>query len=390
MAVIIQRMVGDLHGDLLYPGVAGVAQSYNFYPVYGDRPEDGSVSVVLGLGKGVVEGDRSLWFSPAHPRRLPQFGSTEAYLEFSQREFWALDLSRPEVFAHPDGNADLLRQGLARAEADGTLAMVASTYMPDNHAVYDGISRAGVRLVTMAGILKTGAFPLPELLGDVLELGSRGMATPVEIEFAANPQATAERSAEFAILQIRPMVVGREAVDLDGQADDAAQVIIYSESVLGNGRIEDLTDIVYVRPDSFDRTYTPEVALELRYMNERLQQEGGYYLLIGPGRWGSRDRWLGIPVSWPDINWSRVIVETEMADIKVEPSQGSHFFHNLTSFEVGYFTAHAGKAGAKVDWEWLLAQPHAQETKFLRHVKLDKPLRILLDGREGKGVVLRP
>ncbi len=390
MAVIIQRMVGDAHGDILYPCVAGVAQSYNFYPVYGEKPEEGSASVVLGLGKSVVEGGRSLWFSPKHPRHLPQFGTTDDYLRFSQREFWALDLSRPEVFARADGNAGLVCMDLERAEADGTLAAVASTYMPDNDAVYDGISRPGVRLVTMAGVLKTSMFPLPELLQDILELGSRGMAAPVEIEFAAGPKAREGRPAEFAVLQIRPMVVGREEIDLDRRVDDPERVIVYSESVLGNGAVENLTDIVYVRPDTFDRGYTPEVALELRYLNERLQREGTHYLLIGPGRWGSRDRWLGIPVDWADINWARMIVETEMEDIVVEPSQGSHFFHNLMSYEVGYFTAHAGKTGAKVDWDWLLAQPHAEETEYLRHVRLARPLRIYMDGRDGRGAVLRP
>jgi CheY-like chemotaxis protein len=390
MAVIIQRMVGDVYEDLLYPGVAGVAQSYNFYPVYGEKPEEGSASVVLGLGKSVVEGGRSLWFSPAYPQRLPQFSCTDDTLKFSQREFWALDLQRPEVFASSDGNAGLVLQDLARAEADGALAAVASTYMPDNDAVYDGISRPGVRLITMAGLLKTGIFPLPGLLEDILELGSRGMAAPVEIEFAANPRAKPDRPAEFAILQIRPMVVGREAIDLEERITDPQQVLIYSEAVLGNGAVEDLYDIIYVRPDTFDRGYTPDVALEIRHINERLQRENRHYLLVGPGRWGSRDRWLGIPVDWSDINWSRMIVETQMEDIAVEPSQGSHFFHNLTSFEVGYFTAHEGKAASKVDWDWLLAQPHEEETGYLRHVRLVEPLRVYLDGRDGKGVVLRP
>jgi len=389
MAVIVQRMVGELHGDLLYPAIAGVAQSYNFYPLFEAKPEEGSASVVLGLGKGVVEGERSLWFSPAHPQRLPQFGSTQDMLRSSQREFWALDLSRPERFASADGNACLVKRDLERAEADGTLGAVASTYMPDNDAVYDGISRSGVRLVTMAGVLKGDRFPLPALLCELLTLGSRGMAAPVEIEFAAQPALRAGERGEFAVLQIRPLVVGREEVDLERLATDGRRVVIGSNAVLGNGAIEGLVDVVLVRPDSFDRGRTADVALELRGMNERLVGEARPYLLIGPGRWGSRDRWLGIPVAWSDISGARVIVETAMADIAVEPSQGSHFFHNLTSFEVGYFTAHEGREGVQVDWDWLLAQPAAAETEFLRHLRLPAPLAVYLDGRHGRGVVLR-
>ena len=388
MAVLIQRMVGDFHGSLLYPVAAGVAQSYNFYPVFGEKPEEGSVSMVLGLGKGVVEGERTLWFSPAHPLRLPQFGSTQDYLDFSQREFWALDLSDPDVLPSRGGDAALVLRGLEQAEADGVLGPIASTYMADNDAVYDGISRDGVRLVTGAGLLKGGIFPLPSLLQDVLELGSRGMSSPVEIEFAANP-CPPEREPEFAILQIRPMLVGRESVRLDDHLNDPDRVVMYSEAVLGNGTIEGINDIIYVRPDTFDRGSTPDVALELRGMNARLEQEGANYALIGPGRWGSRDRWLGIPVVWADINGSRVIVETDMADLPVEPSQGSHFFHNLTSLEVGYFTAHAGHANARIDWEWLFAQPHSEETKYLRRISLTEPLRVVMNGREGRGAILR-
>ena len=389
MAVIVQRVVGERHDDLLYPTIAGVAQSYNFYPVFGEKPEEGSATVVLGLGKGVVEGERSLWFSPAHPRKLPQFGSTADILRSSQREFWALDLSQPDTFASTDGNAGLVRQDLDRAERDGTLGMVASTYMADNDAVYDGISRPGVRLITMAGVLKTDRFPLPALLGELLGLGSRGMASPVEIEFAAQPGGGSE-PAEFALLQIRPLVVGREEIDIDARLAEGGRTIIRSDAVMGNGAVEGVRDLIFVHPDRFDRGRTPDVAREIRALNEKLAAEGRNYLLLGPGRWGSRDRWLGIPVAWADISWARVIVETGMADIAVEPSQGSHFFHNLTSFEVGYFTAHEGKAGALVNWDWLLEQPVAEETGFLRHLRLERPLAVYLDGRHGRGVVLEP
>ncbi len=388
MAVIIQQLVGRRHGDRLYPGIAGVAQSYNYYPIHGMKPEDGMATVVLGLGRGVTDGEPSLWFSPLHPHVLPQFGTTDDYLRHTQRQFWAVDLAHPKTFAYLTGDSNLLRLNLDAAEEDGTLGPVGSVYMPDNDAVYDGISRAGVRLVTMAGVLKNNVFPLADIVNDVLEMGSGGMAAPVEIEFAANPLPDKAGRTDFAILQIRPLVMGREEVDLEDKLTDLSRVLIYSEQVLGNGVSSEISDIVVVTPETFDRSATPEVARQIGLLNQRLQDEGKPYLLVGPGRWGTRDRWLGIPVAWADISWARVIVETEMVDIQVEPSQGNHFFHNLTSFEVGYFTANTSDANASVNWEWLLSQPLEEETTFLRHVSLEQPLSVYIDGRRGRGAVL--
>jgi len=389
MAVILQQLVGRRHGDELYPSLAGVAQSHNFYPVHGINSEDGAASVVLGLGKTVVDGERSLWFSPRHPRILPQFPGPDDYLRHAQRGFWALDLSQPEAYARPDGGASLVKLGLDRAEEDGSLAPVGSTYMPDNDAVYDGITRQGVRLVTFAPVLKSERFPLATLLDEVLELGSRGMAAPVELEFAANLAADGQR-AEFALLQIRPLVVGREEISVEREALDEERLLLYSEQVLGNGRLDQIRDVVMVRPDVFSREMTPQVALEVREMNRRLAEQERPYLLIGPGRWGTRDRWLGIPVAWTDISWARAIVETDMEGIQVEPSQGSHFFHNMTSYEVGYFSAHEKQRGTFIHWNWLNSQKPAAETETLRHLELDEPLEIVLDGRHGRGAVLRP
>jgi hypothetical protein len=217
----------------------------------------------------------------------------------------------------------------------------------------------------------------------------RGMSAPVEIEFAANPSAPEGERPEFAILQVRPLVVGREEIDLDDKLGDGSRVVIYSEQVLGNGNIADIGDIVLVDPERFDRGLTPEVAREVCRLNRILQKEGRPYLLIGPGRWGSRDRWLGIPVAWSDISWARIIVETDMVDVKVEPSQGNHFFHNLTSFEVGYFTAHEGEANASLDWDWLLEQESVGGFKYLKHIRPENPLTAYLDGRRGRGAILR-
>jgi len=390
MAVIIQRVVGRYHGDALYPCIGGVGQSHNFYPIHGIDPEDGAASVVLGLGKAVVEGERSLWFSPRHPRVLPQFPSTKDYLEHSQRDFWYLDLSHPETFAQIDGCACLVKAGLDRAERDGTLWPFGSTYMPDNDAVYDGISRPGVRLVTFAHVLKTDWFPMPEILIKVLEAGSRGMAAPVEIEFAANPPCESGAEAEFAVLQIRPMVVGREEVRVLREDLDEERLLLYSEESLGNGNISDVRDIILVRDESFLREKTPEVALEVRNMNRKLAELERPYLLVGPGRWGTRDRWLGIPVAWTDITWARVVVETDMEGIQVKPSQGSHFFHNMTSNEVGYFSAHAKVPTTHLNLSALGTVTPVEETGFLSHFRLEKPLEIALDGHRGRGAILLP
>jgi len=390
MAVILQRVVGRRHGETLYPCIGGVGQSHNFYPVHGIEPEDGASSVVLGLGKAVVEGERSLWFSPMHPKILPQFPGTEDYLEHAQREFWYLDLSRPESFAQIDGNGCLAKAGLDRAEHDGTLWPLGSTYMPDNDAVYDGISRPGIRLVTFAHVLKSNWFPLADILQKVLAMGSRGMAAPVEIEFAANPECESGQRAEFALLQIRPLVVGREEMRVDPDELDEKRLLLYSEHSLGNGSIEGILDIVLVRGDAFQREKTQGIALEVRNMNRKLAAEGRPYLLVGPGRWGTRDRWLGIPVLWTDINLARAVVETEMEGVRVEPSQGSHFFHNMTSNEVGYFSALEGGGGNVLHLERLRDEPLEEETEFLRHYRLARPLEVLLDGHRSRGAVLLP
>ncbi len=390
MAVILQRVVGRRHVEVLYPCIGGVGQSHNYYPVHGIEPEDGATSVVLGMGKAVVEGERSLWFSPKHPKILPQFPSTKDFLEHAQREFWMLDLSAPEAFAQIDGSGSLIKEGLERAERDGTLWPLGSTYMPDNDAVYDGISREGVRLVTFAHILKSDWFPLSDILEKVLSLGSRGMAAPVEIEFAANPESEGDCKPEFALLQIRPLVVGREEMRVDRDELDSKRLLVYSEHALGNGRLEGILDIVLVREDVFQRENTPEIALAVRNLNRKLADESRPYLLVGPGRWGTRDRWLGIPVAWTDITWARAVVETEMEGIKVKPSQGSHFFHNMISNEVAYFSALEDERGSYLKLDLLEGAPVEQETELLRHIRLDKPLDILLDGHRGRGAVLLP
>jgi CheY-like chemotaxis protein len=389
MAVVVQRAVGRPRGRHFYPAFAGVACSRNYYPVLGLKPEDGLAAVALGFGKTVVEGGKAVRFSPAAPRSVPQFSSTAGYLKTGQREFYALALDRALVLS-PDGHGDaLVVLGLEEAERDGALAAVASVYSRDNDAVYDGLGRTGIRLVTFAPILKSGVFPLSRILTRLLALGERAMSCPVEVEFAVNLASRSGEPGEFAVLQIRPLVVEVGSEDLDDllRLAEPSSLLCTSDRALGHGRIQEVRDIVYVRPGVFERGETVAVAAEVESVNAALMDEDRPYLLIGPGRWGTSDRWLGIPVEWRQIAGARVILETELADVPSTPSEGTHFFHNITSSGIGYLTVQRG--GGRVDFEWLAAQPARTETRFLRHLRLERPLDIRIDGRSGRGVVLK-
>lgn len=392
MGVIIQQIAGGRYGDYIYPNLAGVARSYDFYPVKGMKAEDGIASVALGLGRMVVEGGRVVRFSPAHPNRLFQFSSTRAYLNNAQREFYALDLSREAPVRDPrdlpDANLALL--DLETAERHGTLAPVGSTYSPENDRIYQGADREGPKLVTMAGVLSGDRFPLSDTLRFLLEVGKSGFTCQTEIEFAVNLSREPGERHEMAFLQIRPMVFGGVTADIELGEIRPSGAIVISDGALGHGRIGNVSDIVYVRPDTFDRARTAEMATEIGAVNGRLSAAGRSYVLIGPGRWGSADPWLGIPVKWGQISRARCIVETEMQDIKVEPSQGTHFFQNITSFGVGYFTVRSEDAGAFLDQDWLDEQPAEVETRHIRHVALPAPVEIVANSRTGNGVVLKP
>ncbi len=390
MAVVVQEVVGRVRGRFFYPSFAGVACSHNYYPVLGLKAEEGLAAVALGFGRTVVEGGKAVRFSPGAPRNVPQFASTEGVLESTQREFYALDLGHsagPGPLRHVDA---LVPLPLDTAERDGTLQPVGSVYSPDNDAVYDGVSRPGIRLVTFAPVLKTGIFPLSAILTRLLALGEQAMSCPVEMEFAVN-LASAGAPGEFAVLQVRPLVVEVGAEDLDEvlrvAGDDA--VLCLSEQALGQGRVQDVRDVVYVKPEAFDRAQTVEVAGQVEAVNRALAEAGRPYLLIGPGRWGTADRWLGVPVEWHQIAGARVIIETELADVPVTPSEGTHFFQNITSFGIGYLTVHARHGRGRVDFGWLASRPAAAETPYLRHVRLDAPLDVRIDGRSGRGVVLK-
>lgn len=393
MAVVIQQVAGRRRGDYLYPNFSGVARSYDFYPVKGMEPEDGVVSVALGLGRTVVEGGRCVRFAPANPKRLFQFSSAVDYLKNSQNEFYALDLASP-----PPGRKEtdvsetnLALLGIDVAEEHGTLDAVGSVYNPENERVYDGIGRPGVRLVTMAGVLSGDWFPLPEALSFLLEVGKAGFTCHVEIEFAANLKERGEEGRhELAFLQIRPLVFGLEAEAVELGEIEPTGAIVVSGSALGHGLIENVRDVVFVRSSTFNRSRTAEIAAEIGTVNGRLRGEDRPYLLVGPGRWGSADEWLGIPVRWSQISGARCIVETEMEGIDIEPSQGTHFFQNITSFGIGYFTVRSGDPRSHIDTTWLESQDPASETEHVWHLRFEEPLEIVINSKSSVGAIMKP
>ncbi|HOW43564.1 MAG TPA: PEP/pyruvate-binding domain-containing protein [Candidatus Aminicenantes bacterium] len=390
MAVIIQPVVGRRHPDCFYPDLSGVARSYNFYPVGPARPEDGVVNVALGLGKTVVDGGVSLRFTPAFAGILPQFASIKDMFQFSQRDFYAVAMRRQDSVAFLEEDQYLVKFGLDKAETDGALEYLASTYSRENDAVYDGISAEGPRILNFAHILKNNAFPLAAIVGDLLQLGREAMNCAVEIEFAAAFDGPEVYPARFSLLQVRPLVVQDELVQVE--LDDALRQAAFcsSDRVLGNGVTRGLRDIVFVKPQVFDASRSPQIAGEVDQLNARLSRENAPYVLIGPGRWGSTDPWLGIPVKWSQISGVRVVVEAAQPNMNVDPSQGSHFFQNMTSLRIGYFTVPLDRGHGFIDWAWLDSLPVAFESEHLRHVRLGEPLAVVIDGRRGQGVILKP
>jgi hypothetical protein len=388
MAVIVQQLVGAVHGQRFYPDFSGVVRSHNFYPVAPMTFSDGIAAVALGLGRAVVDGGKCLTFCPRYPQSLLQFSSVEDILANSQTEFWALSLNGvPE--GRP-GHLHEMRCGLDVAEADGTLPAVGSTYSLDNEAVYDGVSRPGVRIVSFAPILKHNLFPLATILETLVKAGEHALGIPVEIEFAVRLPRHSGEPAEFGFLQVRPLTLSRDHQDLSIGDVDPRQLLCQSNKVLGNGRIENLQDIVVVDSQRFERSRSQEVAKAVAHFNGLLSAENRPYLLVGVGRWGSNDPWLGIPVEWDEISGARVIVEAGFRDFRVTPSQGSHFFQNLTAFQIGYFTANPDAGEGSVDWEWLSEQPSVDEDGCVRHLHFDRPMRVIMNSRTSQGVIFKP
>ncbi len=388
MAVIIQRAVGNSYKDIFYPHFSGVALSYNYYSLDGVKPEEGVVYVALGMGKTIVEGMECLRFTPSRPNQLPQMSTVDDTLDNAQHDFFAIDLSNPGAEPSFEGDKGLIKLPVSRAMEDGALDMLASTYSHQNHRIYDGTAREGTPVITFAPILKHKRFPLIPIVELLLKLGSQGMNCPVEIEFAVDLDDKPETQRGFYFLQIRPMAkeTTTELVSLDDV--DEERVILHSRQTLGNMRLEAIQDIVVVPPDTFDRGRTMVIAEQIGKINKKLVQQERPYLLIGPGRWGTQERWLGIPVKWDQIQGARVIVEVANDQMAVDPSFGTHFFANLTAFHVGYFTVNETIGNGAVDWDWFKKQRTETEEYYVKHIHLENPLDIRIDGRSGNGVVL--
>ncbi len=389
MAVILQEVVGHRYGELYYPTFSGVLRSLNYYPIGDETAEEGIASLALGLGKYIVDGGQTLRVSPYHPNQVLQTSEMETALSDTQTRFYALDMSHVgDDFKVDDGfNIKSLR--VRQADADGSLTYIASTYDPMDQVIRDGIYEGGRKIISFCGVLQQGIFPLPELLQMSQKYGSEEMRRPVEIEFACN--LNNDRTGEFYLLQIRPIVDSKQVLDEDLQKIPDEQCLLRSYNSLGHGISEDVVDVVYVKTDeNFTAANNPTIASEIERINRKFLDEGRNYVLIGPGRWGSSDPWLGIPVKWPHISAARVIVEAGLKNYHVDPSQGTHFFQNLTSFGVGYFTINTYTGDGVMQKDILDTMPAIEETQYVRHVRFDKPLKVMMDGKKQTGVVLLP
>ena len=387
MAVILQEVVGQQYGDRFYPTFSGVLRSLNYYPIGDELAEEGIASLALGLGKYIVDGGQTLRVSPYHPNQVLQASEMETALRETQTRFYALDMSHVGDDFKVDDGFNILNLRVKEADKDGSLQGIASTYDPNDQIIRDGIYEGGRKVISFSGVLQHGIFPLPEILQLSQKYGAEEMRRPVEIEFACNLGDT----GEFYLLQIRPIVDSKQVLDEDLSAIPDEQCLLRSHNSLGHGISEDVTDVVYVKTDDdFTAVNNPQIANEIEQINRRFLEEGKNYVLIGPGRWGSSDYWLGIPVKWPHISAARVIVEAGLKNYHVDPSQGTHFFQNLTSFGVGYFTVNTYTGDGVLQKDVLDKMPAVQETQFVRHVCFDHPLKIMMDGKKQHGVVLLP
>jgi hypothetical protein len=386
MAVVVQEVVGRRHDGRFYPDVSGVARSYSFYPVGPAAPEEGTVDLAIGLGKTIVDGGLAWTFSPAHPRIGPPVASARERLSTTQTSFWAVNVGPPPPY-DPMAEAEfLVEASLAEAEADGTLRYAASTYDADADRLVPGTGRPGPRVLDFAPALVWDELPLVPLLRKLMLGSEDALGAPVEIEFALSlPPGEPGR---FGFLQVRPLLVSHETVDVSESDLGGRRVLVASKGALGNGR-QEVHDVVYVEPSTFEARLTPAIADELERLNRPLVDEGRPYLLLGFGRWGSSDPWLGIPVRWDQIAGARGIVEATLPQMNPEPSQGSHFFHNLSSFSVLYFTVPHDR-GRGIDWAWLERQETVARTAHARHVRTAGPVVLEVDGRTRRGVALRP
>ncbi len=374
----MQQVIGEEYGSFFYPAISGVAQSYNYYPFGRMKPEDGVATIAFGFGKIVVDGGQTLRFSPCHPNILPQCPTVELALRTAQTEFYSLPLER---WPWPRADFSLSRRNIVEAEGVGPLSLVASTFLPEEGRIRDTASIPDrPRVLLFAQVLKHKILPLAEILKDVMGIAESAMGCPVEIEFACNLYPEKDRKPVFSLLQLRPMSARADLNRVTITDEDRAKAFCLSTHALGNAEKNDVFDIVFVRPDAFEVDKTVQIAAEIGRINASLVADGRKYLLAGPGRWGTADRWLGIPVAWSDISGVSAIVETASAQLRVEPSQGSHFFHNITTLGINYIMM-SGKEGERFDWQWLEGCEVVARDEHVAHVRLASPLVIKVDGR---------
>ena len=386
MAVILQETVGQQHGPRFYPHISGVARSVNYYPIGDEQADEGTVSLALGLGKYIVDGGQALRVCPAHPHHVLQMSEMEIALRETQTRFLALDLTKTHLDFRVDDGFNLVNLPVREAEKDGTLPHICSTYDPYDQVIYDGYYEGRNRkIISFAGVLQHGVFPLPELLQQTLRYGEQEMRRPVEIELAVN--LNDDRTGQLYLLQIRPMVDQRMMLGEDITQIPDESCLLRSHSAIGHGIIDDITDVIYVRTEDYTPNLNPTIADELERLNRQMLDEGRNYVLVGPGRWGSSDPWLGIPVKWPHISGARIIVESGLSNYRVDPSQGTHFFQNLTSLGVCYYTINPYRQDGIYRQELLDAMPAVTETPHLRHVRFPQPLTIKTDGTKREGVI---
>ena len=387
MAVILQEVVGRQYGDRYYPSISGVGRSLNYYPIGDERAEEGIVSLALGLGKYIVDGGQTLRICPHHPGKVLQMSDTEMALRETQTRFYALDLKNMGENFSVDDAFNLLKLSVREADKDGALQYLASTYNPTDQVIYPGVYPDGRKIISFVGVLEHDVVPLPHLLREVLRLGQEAMRRPVEIEFAVEIDA-ATRSCVFYMLQIRPMVDVKSDVHINLSEIRPETILLQSNNALGHGQMDDITDVVYVKTDGYNAGNNPLIAEEISRINAKFLDRGEHYVLVGPGRWGSSDSWLGIPVKWPNISAARIIVEAGLTNYRVDPSQGTHFFQNLTSFGVGYFTINDFNGDGVYNRAALDALPAVEETAHVRHVRFPHALSIKVDGKKKLGYVL--
>ena len=385
MAVIIQEVVGNKFGSTYYPHISGVAQSYNYYPFAHMKPEEGFAITAVGLGKYVVEGDKAYRFSPKYPST--EINSLKDQFKYSQIKFFVVDLKKENVNLLEGDTAGLTLLDIDEAERHGNLKHCASVYDVDNNIIYPGINKQGPRIINFANILKYNYIPLAKTIEVVLDVIKEALGSPVEIEFAVDLTKDKDNKASFYLLQIKPLIGSAQDYEIDLDKINKKSIILFTEKGMGNGILKTIQDVIYVDNSLFDKSQTEEMAKEIDILNKKMMEENRQYILIGPGRWGTRDKWIGIPVNWPQISNAKIIVETSLEDYPLDASSGSHFFHNVTSMNVGYFSVQTSSSKSYISYNILDEQKLIEKTKFFRHIRFEKPIKVRMDGKKRISVI---